>query len=326
MSTEEKLEKKIVLKKDNRIEVEGGEIDESSVDVNKGFNRDDFRKLLDSSDDKHFVFFYGSPAAGKTAVLGSMLYAMQQPGARGKLFVHGAGDNFFSKGLILWKGILTAFQNERFPIRSSTGSTIQLLVKYKPDERLNHDDTDEGIDIVFLEMSGEDLTQGMKLDKGDRSLPSHIDIFLQIPKVKLVFIVTAAWDEARESDAEVNEFITFLNEKYGNLIESRFLLLITKWDTKKKKKDENILSFVQREMPSTFTKLKNSRNVIQKFSVGNVIILSPDGKPSDDDIIRPFDIATGQRLFDRIYETFTGISHTEPPSGIVAKICNFIKG
>jgi hypothetical protein len=57
-------------------------------------------------------------------------------------------------------------------------------------------------------------------------------------------------------------------------------------------------------MPKTYSKLAAKRNVIQPFSVG--VVVPFDG--GDGDIIVSFDHAASQRLFARIYETFTGVS------------------
>uniref|UniRef100_UPI004055A165 hypothetical protein n=1 Tax=Candidatus Electronema sp. TaxID=2698783 RepID=UPI004055A165 len=100
--------------------------------------------LLDASEGKNFVFFFGMPASGKTTVLGSMLYAMQQPRAKGKLFIHGTGDNFFQKGVIFWKTVSYSFQNQRFPPRLRNDQITKLFVEYRPEK------SEESLNIVFL--------------------------------------------------------------------------------------------------------------------------------------------------------------------------------
>lgn len=285
--------------------IKSSELSESvSVELPVTINEEERRRqavldLIDSSHDKHFVFFFGLPASGKTAVLGSMLNAMQQPGAKGRLFIHGVGDNFFQQGLALWKNISEAFSNRRFPPRTNVDSIIQLLAAYEPSS------TEDSLNIVFLEMSGEKLQKVMISPDGGRALPFDINIFLNIPKVKIVFIITAAWNEARKSDPIINDFLTNLHEKHNNLFKSRFLLLITKWDSRKNQ-EEDVVSFVQDNMKLTWAKLNDRKNIFQPFSIGKVISITDDGKPGQNDIIEPFDIDAGQRLFYRIYETFTG--------------------
>lgn len=72
----------------------------SSDRVEDKRRRQIFLDFLEAAKDKNFVFFYGAGGSGKSTVLGSMLHAMQQSGAKGKLYVHGSGGYyFFSKDL-----------------------------------------------------------------------------------------------------------------------------------------------------------------------------------------------------------------------------------
>lgn len=267
-------------------------------------DNDSRKQLLDlikASEDKHFVFLFGSPAAGKTAVLGCILQAMQRPEAPGKLFVHGAGGGYFKAGLALWNRVSDAFSAQRFPSRSTKNETIQLHAQYRVQEGV------KPLNIVFLEMAGEDLKSVNITDQGGRSLPFHIGQFLRIPTLKLSFLITTPWDEADKDDALIDSFLSYVNETAPHLIENRFILLVTKWDKNQSGNGEAIDEFVRSKMPRTYNKLAAKRNVIQPFSVGTVIPF--DG--SDGDIIAQFDHAASQRLFARIYETFTGIS-SEP--------------
>ncbi len=275
--------------------------------------------LLKGSEDKHFVFLYGTPASGKTAVLGSMLYAMQRPESKGKLFVHGSGDGFFKQGLVLWMRILEAFKEHRFPPRTGSGSTIQLHAEFTP-----HGSA-KSLNLIFLEMGGEDLKQVMISPDGLRALPLHINQFFKIRALKLAFIVTTSWEDASKDDMAIDSFISYLNEHAAHLTTNRFLLLITKWDTKKSNSEESIDTFVRREMPQTYNKLSAKRNIIQPFSVGDVIAFSDDGKSHPDDIIETFDFAASQRLFGRIFETFTSIPLHPKPS-FFQRIINAFRG
>jgi hypothetical protein len=259
-------------------------------------------RLLDASEDKHFVFFFGSPAAGKTAVLGSVIQAMQRPEVQGRLFVHGAGDGYFKHGLALWDHIRSAFGQKQFPARTSVGSTIQLHAQYKPPG------TGTPMDLIFLEMAGEDLKSVMITDKGGRSLPFHIGQFLRLPQLKVAFIVTTPWQDAPRDDVMIDDFLSYVNETAPHLIESRIILLVTKWDTFASAATTPVEQFVQQRMPRTFNKISAKRNIIQPFSVGKIIPF--DGAAGD--IIASFDYGASQRLFASIYETFTGISVDKP--------------
>jgi hypothetical protein len=259
-------------------------------------------RLLDASEDKHFVFFFGSPAAGKTAILGSVIQAMQRPEVQGRLFVHGAGDGYFKHGLALWDQIRRAFDQKQFPTRTKVGGTIQLHAQYKPPGN------GTPMDLIFLEMAGEDLKKVMITDKGGRSLPFHIGQFLRLPQLKVAFIVTTPWQDATRDDAMIDDFLSYVNETAPHLIESRIILLVTKWDTFPNAATMPIEQFVQLKMPRTSNKISAKRNIIQPFSVGKIIPFEGDAG----DIIASFDYAAGQRLFASIYETFTGITVGKP--------------
>lgn len=280
--------------------VDGGEDAPSPPDSVPTNGREELLKLIDASEDKHFVFMFGTPASGKTAVLGAMLRAMMRPDSPGRLFVHGS-DGYFKDGAALWKRIDTAFTNKEFPPRSSAGSTIQLHAQFVPHANRSP------LHLIFLEMAGEDLRQVMIKDSGGRTLPFHVGQFLKIPTLKISFLVTTSWSEAKRDDAAIDDFLSFLNEKAPHLVDNRFILLITKWDTKTVNQTESIDEFVRRTMPRTYNKLSSQRNVIQPFSIGTVV--SFDGAGGD--VISSFDDAGSERLFSRIFETFTGVS-SEP--------------
>jgi hypothetical protein len=258
--------------------------------------------LIEAAEDKHFVFLFGTPASGKTAVLGTMLQAMQRPEVRGKLYVHGEGGGYFREGLALWKRIMESFAKKEFPPRSSAGSTIQLHAQYVPPDQ-------SPIHLIFLEMAGEDLRQVMVTDAGGRSLPFHVGQFLKIPTLKISFLVTTSWAEAKKDDAAIDDFVSFLSEFSPHLMDNRFILLVTKWDTYSNRTD-SIDDFVRKHMPRTYNKLAARRNVIQPFSVGTVVTYAGAGG----DVISSFDHGAAQRLFGRVFETFTGISSAPPKS------------
>lgn len=278
---------------------EGSTVDKQPLDPSDA--RAEFMRLLEASDDKCFVFLFGSPAAGKTVVLGSVIQAMHRPEVQGRLFIHGAGDGYFKHGLALWEQIRRAFDNKQFPSRTKAGGTIQLHARFEPSSNANP------VDLIFLEMAGEDLKKVMITDQGGRSLPLHIGQFLKIPNLKIVFIVTTSWQEAGKDDFMINDFLDYVNETAPHLVENRIILLVTKWDTNPNSTTLSIDDFVRQKMPKTYNKISAKRNIIQPFSVGKIVAFEGGGG----DIIASFDYSASQRLFARIYETFTGISNEE---------------
>ncbi|MES1977505.1 MAG: hypothetical protein V4451_05680 [Pseudomonadota bacterium] len=226
---------------------------------------------------------------------------MQRPEVPGKLYVHGAGNGYFRDGAALWGRIREAFGRQAFPPRTEAGKTIQLQAQYVPT------DGSLPLNLIFLEMAGEDLREVMITDAGGKALPFHILQFLKIPRLKISFLVMTAWSDAARDDETIDDFLSFLNEEAPHLIDNRFILLITKWDTKPKSSG-SIDDFVRANMPSTYSKLAAARNVIQPFSIGEVVSI----KDAGEDIIASFDYASSQRLFRRIYETFTGVPSEAP--------------
>lgn len=265
-----------------------------------GDRREEIKKLLEAAADKHFVFFFGSPASGKTATLGAILHSLHRPESVGRIFIHGKGEGFFSPGLALWNRIQSSFNDRRFPPRTGVGETIQLHAEFRPNGNA------PSLDLVFLEISGEDLKNVEISTSGDRTLPFHINQFLRVPSLKMVFVITTSWEDATRDDPVIDSFLSYVNDHASHLLENRFILLVTKWDRKSKNADEDVDSFVRRTMPATYNKLSHRRNILQAFSVGTVIPFSPDGKPHPDDIIDKFNHEESQGLFDRIYQTFHG--------------------
>jgi hypothetical protein len=301
-------------KKDEFFKVRGGadsgvQNTTASPEITPAQARQILIDLVEASGDKHFVFLFGSPASGKTAALAAMLHAMHQPDAPGKLYIHGVGEGFFAEGLALWSRIQKAFSQRRFPPRSATGTTIQLHAEFR-----SHAANGNTMDLVFLEIAGDDLQQVVISAQGNRSLPFHIGQFLRIPTLKIAFIITTSWEDASKDDPIIDSFISHINEQSPHLIDNRFILLVTKWDTRRGNKKEEIDTFVRRTMPQTYNKLSSRHNIIQPFSVGTIIPFAEDGKSHPDDIIDQFDHAASQRLFERIFQTFTGHTLTAKPS------------
>ena len=266
-------------------------------------------RLIDSSEGKYFVFFFGTPRAGKTVILGSMLQAMEAENAFGTVHVLGRGG-YFEDGVALWAKIREFFDKRRFPPRTDGGATIQLHARFQP-----RDTSADPLEIIFLEMGGEDLRQVASTSGGVRALPMHIDQFLRVPDLRMVFLLTASWAEAKQSDRAMSEFIDYLVDKDPALAEkNRVILLVTKWDTYPDKATVSVESFVKKHMPVTYGKLRDPKNLIGSYSIGTIIGFGKNGEEHPDDIIKSFDYEQGQKLFNRIRETFTGDTFVEKPS------------
>jgi hypothetical protein len=265
-------------------------------------------QLIEGSENKNFVFFFGTPRAGKTAILGSMLQSMEAENPFGTVHVLGK-DGYFEAGVALWQNIRGFFDSRRFPPRTDAGATIQLHARFQPREPQQ-----KALDIIFLEMGGEDLRVVSATSTGVRALPLHIDQFLLIPGLRMMFLLTASWREAKQSDRAMSEFIDYLIGKNSSLADNRIVMLVTKWDTYPEKKTVTAEDYVKKHMPVTYGKLRDPKNLIGSYSIGTIVSLGKNGEESPDDIIQSFDHKEGQKLFNRIRETFTGESFIKPPS------------
>jgi hypothetical protein len=280
----------------------GEEQDEQTLD--RQLTREELLKFMENLKKNHFVFMWGMPASGKTVVLASLLYAMQCPGHRGTFTILGterASD--FHDGYLLAEELMGGLQGKEFPGRTKVNRrAFEIHGTYQlPPERK--------WDIVFLEMSGEDVA--MRLTdtylEHSGSLPVRIENYLQ-DKSRLVFLFTVPWNRTEYDDRHLAGFLSALFEKdgkNGRLQQSdRIMLLITQWDSCPDRHDTDIREFVRVHLPRSYQLLQNVPNVVlQPFSIGEVVQFQ-NAAP----IIREVDVTRGQNLFKRILESLTGES------------------
>lgn len=278
------------------------EIHERDTKAQDDDRRKQVMELLEASKDKNFVFLFGPPGSGKTAVLGTILQSMHRGDVHGKFYVHGASEkSHYKRGADLWTRIRSSFADKRFPARSDVTKTIELHVEYK------HPANPDPVHIVFLEMAGDNFDL-VKLNERGEKLPIHIKQFLSIPNINIMFLIVAPWRTDRRGISLVVDFLAFVNEHAPNLVGSRVILLISQWDQYPLRSTKSVEQFALEEMTEVYQKINSNNNVIRSYSVGTVL----HDDTGAGDIIMDFDHTASQQLFARIYETFTGIRFVPP--------------
>ena len=250
----------------------------------------------------NFVFFFGKPSSGKSAILSSIIYCLRQGNIMsssgekigGSLTVQNKLDD--DSGIILENIIHEQMKKRRFVDRTTAGSITYLGIEYTPDKSKKL----PSIDVTFLEMSGEDLKKVEVNRDGLGKLPSNIDVFFKATEISLLFILTAHWKEAAADDQRTANFLEYLIRQNPDLKKTRVILLISQWDKNPNKDKEGVNEFVKNKMKATYTLMEDSKNVVNEYSIGHVIEL--DKSP----YIEKFNDIYPSQLWKFIYKSITG--------------------
>jgi hypothetical protein len=239
------------------------------------------------SKNTNFIFLFGKPAAGKTAITASLIHYLATECEQGN--VERVGN---LEGRKLGERIRYLIAHNRFPDRTNVGSLTQVDCCFVPTKKnLNE------LWFTFLEMSGEDLKQ-VDVHNHDGKLPDNIDVFFKVDGLSLTFILVTSHGESRNDDSLMVNFIDYLIDKSPIYRNSRVLLLISKWDEITGSID--VEDFIRVNMPQTFKKINKSSNAFRHFTLGRVDEI--DGQV----YIRNYDSESPERVFEWIYRTLTG--------------------
>jgi len=243
--------------------------------------------------DTHFVFFFGKYKSGKSVILASLLRSLRHGGGKGEF--HPNIEKPFDRGAVLVSDLEGYMDDNRFPPRTKQGNVICVNGEFTPNDQRFAD-----LDITFLEMSGEDLTEVAIQHDSVGSLPSHIDVYLKADGLPIVFILVSPWMEAAQDDKVIAQFLDYVKaaSPKGHSANSRMFLLITQWDTYKGQ--ATALEFAKANMKKTYNAIRSFRNIVNEYSVGRVVAV--DKQP----YIDPFNDEYPSRLWNQIYMTFTG--------------------
>jgi hypothetical protein len=257
----------------------------------------------------NFVFFFGKPASGKSAILSTLLYHLQCN------FTNDIGFSAIKnkiEGTCMLKTdsskqlsalIYQYLSKRRFVPQTKGGFVGQIRMEYQP---LNPDYTNlPGIDVTFLEMAGENFSDIENTPDKTAKLPLKVDVYFKVPKISMLFVLITKHSKAKQEDKKMNDFIEHIHSKNPALLSrSRIFLFIGEWDTYDAK-NETPLEFVEKNMPKTYAKLKTQKNIISSFSIGSVDTVTNE-YGENLPFITSFNLDFPYKMWKQIYGTFTG--------------------
>lgn len=223
----------------------------------------------------NFIFLFGGQQRGKTVVTSSMINFMadaQMSG--GQLSPFDVRRGGLDHGNALYRKILRLFAERIFPGRTvlvGNEDPIYLNVKFTP---TNLRDKQE-LFLTFLEMPGDSLQRIDAPDGGRGDFPTGIDVFFRAQGTSMSFILITEHTRAAEDDQLLSSFIDYVTKENRGFENSRFLLLVSKWDDYDG--GLGLEEFVKRNMRLTYSKLYDKKHSMHEFSIGNVGVA--DNKP-----------------------------------------------
>jgi hypothetical protein len=236
----------------------------------------------------NFVFLFGKPAIGKTAITASLIHYLNTECPHGNLEKRG---NF--KGQRVWDSIQLAIAEHRFPDRTGAGNVFEIESVFVPTKSRRFLSR---LSLTFLDMGGESLWEVSSRQSG--KLPAHIDIYFKAGSLSLTFILVTSPEEARADDQLMLNFLDYIGQKSSHFREAKALLLVAKWDTYTG--GASVDEFLRFHMPSTYRRLTSSSNGYGPFSLGSIDEV--DGQP----YIQEYDSRPAKAVFQWLYRTLTG--------------------
>lgn len=205
----------------------------------------------------NYIFLFGEVAAGKTAVISSLIYHLDTNAKEGALYpvdhsfrkaeFHNHIRNKFSKGVFLDRSKIDIL-DVGFSFKQASRSDIRL---------------------TFLEMSGENFSE---IERGpSRVYRDEVEKYLRCPGINVIFFLVVDWNTAKKQDLYISNFLEYIEtESPKEDRKQSFLLLLSKWETYKGRYKEDVAEFVKENMPHAFSKLSYVKATITSYSVGTV--------------------------------------------------------
>jgi hypothetical protein len=241
----------------------------------------------------NFVFFFGKKDTGKTALLASLLrYLSLGDSSLGEFSVNAkVNDGEGAKLASMWS---KSVKERRYPHRSAKGGVIHINGVFKPTKRGKPD-----VDMTFLEMAGEDVHSIEMTEKDVGFLPSHVDVYLRMSGVKILFILAAPFDDAEQYDEIYADFIRYVRGQDTAASSAHIILLVTKWD-QNSNRNLDVMDFVKSNLPETYKLIRNPKHIVGAYSLGRTIVADREA------YIEEFNDAYPEELTRKIYRIFTG--------------------
>jgi len=246
-----------------------------------------------------FVFLFGAPMSGKSVVTSSIIKFLSSTSSCGHVtpFTLSRGSAF-DNGSKEFRRRLRANAERQLPSRTTLtpeGEPLYISYRFSPEKALAAPE----LQVTFLDVPGDILDAGRQSTEYG-ALTVTINALLKVDGLKLAFILASTPSTAREDDEFVSSFIGYVSGINQGFERSKFLLLVTKWDTYSGGLEPT--EFVAETMPLTSARLRAARSTIAAFSVGDVVTL--DGRPA----IARFEPMYAKAVVDWLYVTFTGDS------------------
>lgn len=282
----------------------------------KTFNGREFSEALDKIEDTHYVFFFGQQGSGKSAIIGSLLRSLNEGNSKGSFILNNAGNmkhegckKLLSDGYSFAYKAHETLKQKSFMTRNDKGDLTVINGRFEPTIKGYNN-----LNITFLDMAGEDLAI-IDANHGQGQLPDHINIFLKLSTLPLLIILVVPHDPTVEGKSEgytdrlMAQFLEAVDNRstQDKLRKPRVILLVTQWDSYTGKYQNNVTAFAKEKLRTTYALLNPERDLVSEYSIGRVV------ENEKDAWIESFHEEYPVRLWNRIYETFTGKSLNKKP-------------
>jgi hypothetical protein len=245
----------------------------------------------------NYVFLFGAQQRGKTVVTSSIMNFLSSADSEGDLSPFAVKKNQTDHGNELLQKILRTFAEQRFPERTvlvGEKEPIHMNVRFTPNNKRDR----TALNFTFLEMPGDELRRIDAPDGGRGEFPVSIDVFFKTINTSISFILVTEHELAAEDDQLISSFINFVRHENKNFSDSRFLLLITKWDTYDG--GLSIDEFIKLNMRLTHAKLHDNKHSVCDFSIGDVA--TAGGKA----FLQRFNPVPSKQVINWLYRNITG--------------------
>ncbi|PJK07763.1 hypothetical protein CO610_09050 [Lysobacteraceae bacterium NML95-0200] len=237
----------------------------------------------------NFVFLFGRRAAGKSAILSSLLHT----GTLGNIMdtgvvfqknlahynlAHNMGDpeiaevfsNLQIQSNATWDSLCDCFQwNGRtqsssgfLPARTAAGRPPLLLDGTLTPTANPHAPE---LNITLLEVAGEVLQDGVS--KGN--MPSNVDIYFRAQNISKTFLILVPFTDTQQDDALISSWLGNMLARNPMASNCPIILLLTKWDANPRAELQDPSVVVQQTMVQTYNRLQHFPDFrIDAFSIG----------------------------------------------------------
>lgn len=245
-------------------------------------------KLDIKNKDSNFICLFGSPQAGKSVILCSLLYYLK---ARGGVLRPTPSTPNSKEVNILLSQFFDDISKGILPPRTTINQIARFDFTFDPN---NKSKKINPINLTFLDTAGDNNNEIRKGGKFSNTLEEYLNA--QIP---ITFIVVTSWENAHNEDTFINEFFEELEKKGKNLKNINVILVVSKWDKSGKNyaTNEELEFFFYERLPMTNNVVDTYNLTRTYYTIGNV---------SNDNKVTKLELDTATVLGKWIYQSITG--------------------